>query len=85
MQIVAPETLVVVENSGKQRIIVPGNNETTFMCRWLKFRWLAGLMGLPSKSDNLMRQMPASCLLTSGSMRHRVCDFSGDRHIVRGA
>ena len=28
MQIVAPETLVAVENGGKQRIIVPGNNLT---------------------------------------------------------
>ena len=44
MQIVAPETLVVVENSGKQRIIVPGNNQTAFMCNWLKLRWLAELM-----------------------------------------
>ena len=48
MQIVAPKTLVVVENGGKQRIIVPGNNQTAFMCRWLKLRWLAGLMGLPN-------------------------------------
>ena len=48
MQIVAPETLVVIENGGKQRIIVPGNNQTAFMCRWLKLRWLAGLMGLPN-------------------------------------
>ena len=48
MQIVAPETLVVVENGDKQRIIVPGNNQTAFMCRWLKLRLLAGLMGLPN-------------------------------------
>ena len=48
IQIVAPETLVVVENGGKQRIIVPGNNQTAFMCRWLKFWGLAGLMGLPN-------------------------------------
>ena len=48
MQIVAPETLVVVENGSKQRIIVPGNNQTAFMCRWLKLRCLAGPMGLPS-------------------------------------
>ena len=26
IQIVAPETLVAIENGGKQRIIVPGNN-----------------------------------------------------------
>ena len=48
MQIVAPETLVVFENGDKQRIIVPGNNQTTFMYGWLKLRWLARLMGLPS-------------------------------------
>ena len=48
MQIVAPETLVAVENGGKQRIIVPGNNQTAFMFRWLKVQWLAGLMSLPS-------------------------------------
>ena len=48
MQMVAPETLIVVENGGEQRIIVLGNNQTTFMCRWLKLRWLAGLMGLPN-------------------------------------
>ena len=48
MQIVAPETLVVVENGGKQRIIVPGNNQTAFMCKWLMLRWLAGQMGWPS-------------------------------------
>ena len=48
MEIVAPETLVVIENGGKQRIIVPGNNQTAFMCRCLKLRWLAGLMGLPN-------------------------------------
>ena len=47
MQIVAPETLVV-KNGGKQRIIVPGNNHAAFMCRWLKVRWLAGLVSLPS-------------------------------------
>ena len=46
MQIVAPETLVVIENGGKQRIIVPGNNQTPFVCRWLRPRWLAGRMGL---------------------------------------
>ena len=38
MQIVAPETLVAVENGGKQRIIVPGNNHAAFMCRWRKVR-----------------------------------------------
>ena len=48
MQILAPKTLVVVENGGKQRIIVPGNNQTAFMCRWLKLQWLAGLMCLPN-------------------------------------
>ena len=48
MQIVAPETLVVVENGGKHRIIVLGNNKTALMCRWLKVRWLAGLVSLPS-------------------------------------
>ena len=48
MQIVAPETLVAVETSGKQMIIVPGNNPAAFMCRWLKVQWLAGLMSLPS-------------------------------------
>ena len=48
MQIVAPETLVAVENGGKQRIIVPGNNQAVFMCRWLKVGWLAGLMSLLS-------------------------------------
>ena len=48
MQIVSPETLVVVKNGGKQRIIVLGNNQTAFICRWLKLWWLAGLMGLPS-------------------------------------
>ena len=48
MKIVAPETLVVVENGGKQRIIVPGNNQTAFMCRWWKLRWLAVLIGLPN-------------------------------------
>ena len=48
MQIVAPETLVAVENGGKQRIIVPGNNQPAFMCRWLKVRWLVGLMSLLS-------------------------------------
>ena len=48
MQIVAPETLVAVENGGKQRIIVPGNNHAAFMCRWLKVRWLAGLVSLPN-------------------------------------
>jgi len=48
MQIVAPETPVVIANGGKQRIIVPGNNQTAFMCRWLKLWWLARLMGLPS-------------------------------------
>ena len=62
MQIVAPETLVAVENGGKKRIIVPGNNHAAFMCRWLKVRWLAGLVSLLSKSGNLMRQMPTSCL-----------------------
>ena len=41
MQIVAPETLVVVENGGNQRIIYPGNKSTAFMCRWLRLRWLA--------------------------------------------
>ena len=35
MQIVAPETLVAVENGGKQRIIVLANNQAAFMCRWL--------------------------------------------------
>ena len=35
MQIVAPETLVVVENGGNPRIIFPGNNPTAFMCRRL--------------------------------------------------
>ena len=53
MQIVAPETLVVVENGGKQRIIVPGNNQTAFMCRWLKLRWLAGLMGFAELKQQL--------------------------------
>ena len=48
MQIVAPETMVAVKNGGKQRIIVPGNNQTAFMCRWLRLWWPAGLMGLPS-------------------------------------
>ena len=47
MQIVAPETLFAVENGDKQRIIVTGNNQTVFMCRWLKVRWLAKLMSLP--------------------------------------
>ena len=48
MQIVAPETLVVGENGGKQRIIVLGNNHAAFMCRWLRVRWLAGLVSLPN-------------------------------------
>ena len=48
MQIVAPETLVVVENGDKQRIIVPGNNHVAFMCRWLEVQWLAELVSLPS-------------------------------------
>ena len=48
MQIVAPETLVAVEDSGKQRIIVLGNNQVAFMCRWLKVTWLVGLVSLPS-------------------------------------
>ena len=48
MQIVAPETLVVIGNGGKQRIIVLGNNQIAFMCRWLKLQWLAGLMVLPN-------------------------------------
>ena len=48
MQIVAPETLVAIENGGKQRIIVPGNNHAAFMCRWWKVWWLAGLVSLPS-------------------------------------
>ena len=47
MQIVAPETVVAVDNGSKQRIIVPGNNQTAFMCRWLKLQWIARLMGLP--------------------------------------
>ena len=50
MQIVAPETLVVVENGGKQGIIVPRNNHTAFMCRWLKLQWLAGLMVCQTKA-----------------------------------
>ena len=48
MQIVAPETLVVVENGGNPRIIFPGNNLTAFMCKWLRLRWLAELIGLSS-------------------------------------
>ena len=48
MRIVAPETLVVVENGGNPRIIFPGNNPTAIMCRWLRLRCLAKLMGLPS-------------------------------------
>ena len=48
MQIVAPETLVAIENGSKQRIIVPGNNQAAFMCTWLKVQWLAGLVSLPS-------------------------------------
>ena len=48
MQIIAPKTLVAVKNGGKQRIIVPGNNQIAFMCRWLKVRWLARLLSLPS-------------------------------------
>ena len=48
MQIVAPETLVVIENGDNLRIIFPGNNPTAFMCRWLRLRWLAELMGLLS-------------------------------------
>ena len=46
--IVAPETLVVIENGGEQRIIVLGNNQTAFMCRWWKLWWLAGLVSLPN-------------------------------------
>ena len=46
--IVAPETLVVVENGGDKRIIFPGNNQTAFMCRWWELRWLAGLGSLPN-------------------------------------
>ena len=46
--IVAPETLVVVENSGEKRIVVPSNDQTAFMCRWWKLRWLAGLVSLPN-------------------------------------
>ena len=48
MQIVAPKTLVAIDNGGKQRIIVPGNNQAAFMCRWLKVWWLVGLVSLPS-------------------------------------
>ena len=44
--IVAPETLVIVENDGEQRIIFPGNNQTAPMCRWWKLRWLARLVSL---------------------------------------
>ena len=36
---------------------------------------------VPSRTGEfaeLMRQMPTSCLSTSGSTRHRVCDSSGD-------
>ena len=47
MQIVAPETLVAVENGGKQRIIVPGYDRAAFMCRQRTARWLAGLLSLP--------------------------------------
>ena len=46
--IVAPETLVVVENGDEQRIIFSGNNQTTPMCRWWRLRWLAGLVSLPN-------------------------------------
>ena len=48
MQIVALETLVVIENGGNPRIIFLGNNPTAFMCRRLRLQWLAELMGLPS-------------------------------------
>ena len=48
MQIVAPETLVAVESGGEQRIIVPGNKQSAFMCRWQRVQWLAGLLSLPS-------------------------------------
>ena len=46
MQIVAPETLVVVENGGKQRIIVSGNDSADFMHRQLQIRWLTELLNL---------------------------------------
>ena len=48
VQIVAPETLVAVENGGKQRIVVPSNNPAALICRWRKVRWLAGLVSLLS-------------------------------------
>ena len=48
VQIVAPETLVVIENGGNPRIIYPGNNATAFMCGWLRLQWLDELLDLPS-------------------------------------
>ena len=46
--IVAPETLVVIENGGEQRIKFLGNNQSAFMCRWSELRWLDGPGSLPN-------------------------------------